>query len=73
MLLSKYGKKLEDFWQEHFGYGLDCLTAAEARNIAREPSFDAIRRFLFKAADEADSGGIAPIASLAGKPLDAAP
>jgi len=69
MLLSRYGQELESFWQQHFGYGLDCLTAAEARNIAREPSFDAVRGFLFKAADEADSGGIAPIASLTGKPL----
>lgn len=69
MLKSKYGQELEAFWQEHFGYGLECLTAIEARNIARQPSVDAIRRFLFKAADEANRGGIVPVTCRAGEAL----
>ncbi len=61
MLISKYGEELEQFWKQNFGYGLDCLTAIEFRTINRQPSFDAIRDFIFKAANEANSRGTQPI------------
>lgn len=64
MLYSKYEENLEQLWQEHFGYGLRCLTAVEARTIYREQSVEAIRNFLFKAADEANSRGAQTAESL---------
>ena len=64
MLYSKYEENLEQLWQEHFGYGLNCLTAVEARTIYREQSVEAIRNFLFKATDEANSRGAQTAESL---------
>jgi hypothetical protein len=69
VLESNYGQELDTYWRNHFGYGIECLTEAEARLLARQSSFDAIRRFLSKAADEADHRGLSPIASLTGKTL----
>ena len=42
VLRLKHGQELETFWQETFGYSLDCLTEIEAGYLARQPSFDAI-------------------------------
>lgn len=61
MLYSKYGTELDQLWQQYFGYGINCLTAIEARTIARQPSVDAIRNFLSKATDEANSKGMQTI------------
>ncbi len=62
MLRLKHGKDLEKYWQEIFGYGLDCLTEIEAGYIARQSSFDAITRCLVEATEEASSGGLSTIA-----------
>ncbi len=61
MLRLKHGQDLETFWQETFGYGLDCLTEVEAGYLARQSSFDAIRGCLADAAEEARSSGLSAI------------
>jgi hypothetical protein len=48
-LRAKHGKILEDWWQEQFGYGFDCLTYSEARYLARSADVDAIRARLLEA------------------------
>lgn len=48
-LRAKHGKALEDWWQEQFGYGLDCLTQSEARYLERVADADAIRARLLEA------------------------
>jgi len=61
VLRLKHGQELETFWQENFGYGLDCLTEVEAGYLARQSSFDAIRTNLAEAAEEAGSSGLSAI------------
>jgi hypothetical protein len=62
MLRERHGQALEHFWQDHFGYGLDCLTNIEAGFLAREHSFDAIRDGLAEAAEHARHGGLSATA-----------
>ena len=40
---EKHGNELENWWQEQFGYGFDCLTQSEARYLERSPDADSIR------------------------------
>lgn len=61
MLRLKHGQELETFWQENFGYALDCLTEVEAGYLARQSSLDAIRGCLADAAEEAGSSGLSTI------------
>ncbi len=42
-LREKHGKQLEDWWQEHFAFGFDCLTESEARYLIRTPDADTVR------------------------------
>ena len=42
-LRQKYGKELQDWWQQEFGYGFDCLTHSEARYLGRVADADTIR------------------------------
>lgn len=42
-LRMKHGQEFEDWWQERFGYGFDCLTQSEARYLERSPDADTIR------------------------------
>ena len=48
-LKAKHGKALEDWWQEQYGYGFDCLTYSEARYLERAEDADAIRTRLLEA------------------------
>lgn len=41
-LREKHGK-IENWWQERFGFGFDCLTASEARYLIRTENSDTIR------------------------------
>jgi hypoxanthine-guanine phosphoribosyltransferase len=61
MVRLKHGQQLEDFWIDHFGYGLDCLTHVEAGFLYRQLSFDAIRAGLVEAAGEVRASGLAAI------------
>lgn len=60
MLWKKHGEELDQLWEGQFGYGIDCLTEAEAQNLCRQPSVDAIEDFLAQAAVEARSRGVEP-------------
>lgn len=60
VLRERHGEALENFWREQFGHGLDCLTDIEGQLLGREPSLDAIRDRLAKAAVEARSRGLKP-------------
>lgn len=48
-LRTKHGKILEDWWQERFGYGFDCLTHSEARYLERGADVDAVRARVLEA------------------------
>lgn len=58
MLRDRHGQPLDDLWQSQFGYGLDCLTEAEAQNLCRQQSVAAIENFLAQAAIEARGRGL---------------
>jgi len=66
MLRERHGKELDTFWTAVFGYGIDCLTEIEARNLCRQPSLAAIEDFLAQAAIEARSRGLDPAAGRQG-------
>jgi hypothetical protein len=42
-LRDKHGSSLEDWWQERFGFGFDCLTESEARYLINSPDAYTIR------------------------------
>ncbi|MDP3636702.1 MAG: phosphoribosyltransferase [Azonexus sp.] len=42
-LRMKHGQEFENWWQERFGYGFNCLTQSEARYLERSPDADTIR------------------------------
>ena len=42
--------KLEDWWQQRFGFGFDCLTQSEARYLAKSANVDTIRNRILAAA-----------------------
>jgi hypothetical protein len=48
-LRSKHGS-VERWWEQYFGWGFDCLTAAEARFLAGWPDTDGIRERIEAAA-----------------------
>lgn len=52
-LRRTHGEPLEEFWEEHFRFRLDCCTQLEAEYLLRQRSFDYIRRRLAKAAKKA--------------------
>ncbi|CAN5584880.1 hypothetical protein BH10PSE14_BH10PSE14_40550 [soil metagenome] len=58
MLWARHGEELDQLWQSHFGYGIDCLTEVEALNLCRQPSLVAIEDFLAQAAVEARGRGL---------------
>ncbi|MBY0354567.1 MAG: hypothetical protein K2Q12_02430 [Rickettsiales bacterium] len=68
MLQSHHGEELETFWQKHFGYGLSCLTEIEGANLAREPSFERIRRRLLETADAAKHRDVLAVDFRSGSP-----
>lgn len=61
-LREKHGSELEELWRNNFGYGLECCTELEASYLIRQPTVDAIRRRLSKAAKKAHEQGIRAIA-----------
>ncbi|WP_052567047.1 hypothetical protein [Candidatus Magnetobacterium casense] len=60
-LEKKYGRELDEFWSGSFGHAIATLTEAEGGNLLRQPSFDAIRTRLVKAADEARRRGFSAV------------
>ncbi|WP_374943013.1 hypothetical protein [Sphingomonas sp.] len=60
MLWQRHGEELDQLWQAHFGYGIDCLTEVEALQLCRQQSIAGIEDFLVKAAIEARGRGLAP-------------
>ena len=49
-----YGRDLEERWRECAGFGFDCLTRAEARDLEESPDAQAIRDRLVAAGLESD-------------------
>lgn len=42
-LRAKHGPELEEWWQQNFGFGFECLTRSEARYLENSPDADTIR------------------------------
>jgi hypothetical protein len=63
VLSARHGEELDIFWKAQFGHGLDCLTEIEAQNLCRQQSLATIQGFLDKAAIEASSRGLRPMAA----------
>jgi hypothetical protein len=42
-LRLKHGQELENWWEQMFRFGFDCLTESEARYLLNTPSIDRIR------------------------------
>jgi hypothetical protein len=57
-LLEKHGAALEEYWREHFGFGLDALTEAEAGYLLRTPSVDAVRDRMAEAGGQGVQGAV---------------
>jgi hypothetical protein len=53
-LEDRYGKELEDWWRQSFGYGFDRLTESEARYLLRAENADTIRDRMAQARSEAE-------------------
>ena len=45
-LRAKHGPELEEWWQQNFGFGFECLTRSEARYLENSPDADTIRNRL---------------------------
>lgn len=58
MLRERHGEALDRLWSRQFGYGIDCLSEAEAQNLCRQQSVAAIEDFLAQAAVEARGRGL---------------
>lgn len=48
-LRLKHGTVLENWWEQQFGFGLDCLTESEARYLLNTPDVDRIRNKIAEA------------------------
>ncbi|WP_069470424.1 phosphoribosyltransferase [Candidatus Marithrix sp. Canyon 246] len=48
-LRLKHGEQLENWWQQQFGFGLDCLTESEARYLLNTPNVERIRNKITEA------------------------
>ena len=42
-LREEHGNELENWWNDRFGFGYDCLTNSEGRYLLRTPDADRIR------------------------------
>ncbi len=60
-LIAKYGKAVDEFCQQEFGYGIDSLTEGEAGHLRAAPSLDAVRDRLVEARNEALQPGAGEI------------
>jgi hypothetical protein len=52
--LRKKHPSLDKWWQEEFGYGIECLTEGEAGHLRSAPSFDTIRNRIIEARRDLD-------------------
>jgi hypothetical protein len=50
---NRYGKELESWWRQSFGYGFDKLTESEARYLLRAEDADTIRGRMAQARSKA--------------------
>ena len=57
-LRAKHGQELENWWQERFGYGFDCLTQSEARYLERSPDADRVRNRIVEEEQTRDCGAV---------------
>ncbi len=57
-LKAKHGQELENWWQERFGYGFDCLTQSEARYLERSPDADKIRNRIIEEEQAGNCGAV---------------
>ena len=48
-LRLKHGQKLENWWNQRFGFRFDCLTESEARYLFNTPDVDRIRNKIIAA------------------------
>ena len=65
-LRDKHGESLENWWQQRFGHGFDCLTQSEARYLANIDDAHEIRDRIAAAEQAGDLGavqGVAPRAT----------
>ncbi len=53
-LRLKHGNKLEYWWQQRFGFWLDCLTESEARYLLNTPNVERIRNKITEASQTRD-------------------
>ncbi|WML88565.1 phosphoribosyltransferase [Thiothrix subterranea] len=53
-LRQKHGNILEHWWQQRFGFGLNCLTESEARYLLNTPNVDRIRNQIIAASQARD-------------------
>ncbi|MCU0882223.1 MAG: phosphoribosyltransferase [Hyphomonadaceae bacterium] len=60
LLLEQFGNDLDEFWQERFGHGIDCLTEREGRAIlqTRAQSVAGLADRLAEAAEEVRGRGL---------------
>ena len=42
-LRGKHGHELENWWNERFGFGYECLTNSEGHYLLQTPTFDRVR------------------------------
>lgn len=57
-LRARHGQELENWWQERFGYGFDCLTQSEARYLERSPDADKIRNRIVEEEQAGNCGAV---------------
>ena len=48
-LRLKHEQQLEDWWNQRFGFRIDCLTESEARYLLNTPDVDRIRNQIIAA------------------------
>ena len=51
-LRLKHGQKLENWWQQWFGFGFECLTESEARYLLNTPNADRVRNKIIEAIED---------------------
>jgi hypoxanthine-guanine phosphoribosyltransferase len=51
---DRYGKELEDWWRQSFGYGFEKLTESEGRYLFRAENADTVRDRMAQARSEAE-------------------
>ncbi len=67
VLYERHGLDIDQFWNDVFGHGIDCLTNVEAGYLCRVESVAAIKARMAQAAELARGRGLSPV-FLAGAP-----